>query len=52
MNSSTIFDWKTVSAIGISTIGIILAIKVPREDAKEILVTMVTTVKNKLVYNN
>lgn len=47
MNLNITIDWKTITALGGAGVACILAKKMDKEDAKELLNVMVTNVINK-----
>ncbi len=48
MNVSIEINWKTIAAGGIAVTSCILAKKIDKDDAKELLSTMITTTINKI----
>lgn len=50
MNLNITIDWKTITAAGLSAVAIILTKNINKEESKEILLQMVSSVKNRLSY--
>lgn len=47
MNLNITIDWKTITALGVAGVSCILAKKIDKEDAKELLNNIITTAINK-----
>ena len=50
MNINITIDWKTIAATGFSAVAIILTKNINKEESKDVLLQMISSVKNKLSY--